>query len=139
MAHNDVPMKGRGQRKCVKVYVNGLKFAIQDELIVQMMKMVEEAYRLALKAEEKLNRRSVAKCRGVQERGQQRCPRMRSTEVRQRQIRLTIKKVLVLEPKVTLLQDTVVGNMVEEEDSMLLTSSLEQKGSDHLGVQSMRK
>ena len=34
-------------------YVNGLKFSIQDELSMHHVNSMEEAYQLALKAEEK--------------------------------------------------------------------------------------
>ena len=36
-------------------YMNGLKFSIQDELSMHHVKIMEEAYQLALKAEEKKN------------------------------------------------------------------------------------
>jgi hypothetical protein len=36
-------------------YVNCLKFSIQDELSMDRVRNVEEAYQLALKAEEKQN------------------------------------------------------------------------------------
>ena len=38
-------------------YVNGLKFSIQDELSMHRVSSMEEAYQLALKAEEKKNRK----------------------------------------------------------------------------------
>ena len=37
-------------------YINGLKFTIQDELSMHRVNSMEEAYHLALKAEEKQNR-----------------------------------------------------------------------------------
>lgn len=37
-------------------YINGLSYAIQDELVIQHMMIVDEAYQLALRAEEKLAR-----------------------------------------------------------------------------------
>ena len=40
-------------------YVNCLKFFIQDELSMHRVRNVEEAYRLALKVEEKQNRQFV--------------------------------------------------------------------------------
>ena len=40
----------------VAMYVNCLKFPIQDELSMHRVHNVEEAYQLALKAEEKQNR-----------------------------------------------------------------------------------
>ncbi len=39
--------------KMVARYVNGLKFSIQDELGMYHVNCIEEAYQLALKAEEK--------------------------------------------------------------------------------------
>ena len=39
-------------------YINGLSYAIQDELVVQHVTSFNEAYQLALRVEEKLNRRS---------------------------------------------------------------------------------
>ncbi|KAH9322623.1 hypothetical protein KI387_017262, partial [Taxus chinensis] len=38
-------------------YLNGLRLTIQDEIDILMPKSVEEAYRVALRAEEKLSRR----------------------------------------------------------------------------------
>lgn len=37
-------------------YINGLKFTIQDELIMHHVNSMEEAYQLTLKAEEKQNK-----------------------------------------------------------------------------------
>jgi len=39
-------------------YINGLSYAIQDELVIQHVTSVDEAYQLALRVEEKLARRS---------------------------------------------------------------------------------
>lgn len=41
-------------------YVNGLRYQLQDELALLKVNSVDEAYQLALKAEEKLNRRGKA-------------------------------------------------------------------------------
>jgi hypothetical protein len=38
----------------VSRYLNGLRYDIQDELIMSTIKTVEDAYQMALKAEEKL-------------------------------------------------------------------------------------
>jgi hypothetical protein len=46
-------------------YVNCLKFSIQDELNMHRVQSVEEAYRLALKAEETLNRQFAQRNRGA--------------------------------------------------------------------------
>ena len=46
-------------------YVNGLKLEIQDEIGILSPKTVEEAYQMALKAEEKLLRNHYAKGRGT--------------------------------------------------------------------------
>ena len=55
----------------VDMYVNGLRFDIQDELSLLSLKFVEEAYQIAMKAEEKLTRkqsqRTKAKCSGGKE------------------------------------------------------------------------
>ena len=45
-------------------YVNGLKFSIQDELSMHRVNSMEEAYQLALKAEEKQNRQYNQRNRG---------------------------------------------------------------------------
>ena len=45
-------------------YVNGLKFFIQDELSMHRVSSMEEAYQLALKAEEKHNRQYNQRNRG---------------------------------------------------------------------------
>ena len=42
-------------------YVNALRFQLQDELAMVKVSFVDEPYQLALKAKEKLNRRSKAK------------------------------------------------------------------------------
>ena len=44
-------------------YVNGLRFDIQDELSLLSLRSVEEAYQVALKAEEKLMRRQSQKAK----------------------------------------------------------------------------
>lgn len=46
------------KEETVARYINGLSYAIQDELVVQHVTSVDEAYQLALRVEEKLNRRS---------------------------------------------------------------------------------
>ena len=46
-------------------YVNCLKFSIQDELSMHRVRNVEEAYQLALKAEEKQNRQFVQRNKGT--------------------------------------------------------------------------
>jgi hypothetical protein len=38
-------------------YVNGLKFQIQDEMSTHYFQTMDEAYQIALKVEEKLNRK----------------------------------------------------------------------------------
>jgi uncharacterized protein YjbK len=38
-------------------YLNGLRYDIQDELSMLTIRMVEDAYQLSLKAEEKLSRK----------------------------------------------------------------------------------
>lgn len=39
-------------------YINGLSYTIQDELVIQRVTLVNEAYKLALRVEEKLSRHS---------------------------------------------------------------------------------
>jgi hypothetical protein len=46
-------------------YVNCLKFSIQDELSMHRVCSVEEAYQLALKAKEKINRQFSQRNRGA--------------------------------------------------------------------------
>ena len=46
-------------------YVNGLRLEIQDEIGLLSPKTVEEAYQMALKAEEKLLRKKSTKKRGT--------------------------------------------------------------------------
>ena len=46
-------------------FVNGLKLDIQDEIGLLSPKIVEEAYHMALKAQEKLLRKQSAKKRGT--------------------------------------------------------------------------
>ena len=41
------------------IYVNGLKFSIQDELSMHRVNSMEEDYQLALKAKEKHNRKYI--------------------------------------------------------------------------------
>jgi hypothetical protein len=45
-------------------YLNGLRYDIQDELSMVTIKMVEEAYQMALKAKEKLSRKKGQRGRG---------------------------------------------------------------------------
>jgi hypothetical protein len=44
--------------------MNGLRYEIQDELNLATIRMVEDAYQLALKAEEKLSRKQSQRGRG---------------------------------------------------------------------------
>jgi len=46
-------------------YMNGLRMEIQDEISILSPKIVEEAYQMALKVEEKLLRKQSAKARGT--------------------------------------------------------------------------
>jgi hypothetical protein len=46
-------------------YVNCLKFYIQDELSMHRVRSVEEAYQLALKAQEKKNQQFSQRIRGA--------------------------------------------------------------------------
>ena len=50
--------------KLVSRYVNCLKFSIQDEMSINRVHSMEEAYQLALKAEEKQNRQFSQRNRG---------------------------------------------------------------------------
>jgi hypothetical protein len=45
-------------------YINGLRYDIQDEIIIFFLKTVEDAYQASLKAEEKLARKQSQKVRG---------------------------------------------------------------------------
>src|ERR1700677_2388410 len=45
-------------------YMNGLRYNIQDEMIMVTIRTVEDAYQMALKAEEKLNRKQGQRGRG---------------------------------------------------------------------------
>ena len=45
-------------------YLNGLRYDIQDELSMLTIRMVEDSYQLALKAEEKLSRKQGQRGRG---------------------------------------------------------------------------
>eukprot|EP00253_Pinus_taeda_P019513 PITA_19513 len=58
---------GEAQDKDEKVarYVNGLRIEIQDEISLLSPKIVEEAYQIALKAEEKLKRKQSTRGRGT--------------------------------------------------------------------------
>ena len=46
------------EEETVARYINGLSYAIQDELVVQHLTSVDEAYQLALRVKEKLSRRT---------------------------------------------------------------------------------
>jgi hypothetical protein len=45
-------------------YMNGLRYKIQDEMIMMTIQTVEDAYEMALKAEEKLSRKQGQRGRG---------------------------------------------------------------------------
>jgi hypothetical protein len=45
-------------------YMNGLRYDIQDEMSMVTIRMVEDAYQMALKAEEKLSRKQGQRGRG---------------------------------------------------------------------------
>jgi hypothetical protein len=51
--------------KKVARYINGLRMEIQDEMSMLSLKTVDEAYQMALKAEEKLLRKQSAKGKGA--------------------------------------------------------------------------
>jgi hypothetical protein len=57
---------GHHERNDEKVarYLNGLRYEIQDELNLATIRTVEDAYQLALKAEEKLSRKQSQRGRG---------------------------------------------------------------------------
>jgi hypothetical protein len=60
-------------------YLNGLRYDIQDELSMVTIRTVEDAYQMALKAEEKLSRKQGQRGRGrSQPRGKSCCPRENS-------------------------------------------------------------
>lgn len=44
-------------------YVNGLKYSIQDEMSTHYFYIVDEAYRVSLKVEEKVNRKTQQELR----------------------------------------------------------------------------
>jgi len=48
----------------VSRYINGLRYDIHDEINMMTMKKVEDAYKVALKAEEKLVRKQSQQNRG---------------------------------------------------------------------------
>ena len=45
-------------------YINGLRYEIQDEINMMKMSIVEDAYHIALKVEEKLARKQIQRSRG---------------------------------------------------------------------------
>jgi hypothetical protein len=45
-------------------YMNGLRYEIQDEMSMATIQTVEDAYQMALKAEEKLSRKQIKRGRG---------------------------------------------------------------------------
>jgi hypothetical protein len=57
---------GQRERDEEKVsrYINGLRYEIQDELSMKTVRTVEDAYQMALKAEEKLARKKSQQNRG---------------------------------------------------------------------------
>jgi len=48
----------KDEEETMERYINGLSYAVQDELVIQHVTSVDEAYQLALRVEEKLARRS---------------------------------------------------------------------------------
>jgi hypothetical protein len=48
----------------VSRYMNGLRYDIQDEMSMTTIRMVKDAYQMALKAEEKLSRKKGQRGRG---------------------------------------------------------------------------
>jgi hypothetical protein len=48
----------------VAIYMNGMRYDIQDEMSMVMIRNVEDAYQIALKAEEKLARKKGQRGRG---------------------------------------------------------------------------
>eukprot|EP00253_Pinus_taeda_P002171 PITA_02171 len=68
-------------------YVNGLRMDIQDEISILSPKTVEEAYQMALRAEEKLMRKQSTKGRGGDARGRGSFSRGRGDKGRGREVR----------------------------------------------------
>jgi hypothetical protein len=65
-------MEGHRESDDEKVsrYMNGLRYDIQDEMSMMMIQNVEDAYQMALKAEEKLSRKQGQRGQGkIQARG----------------------------------------------------------------------
>jgi hypothetical protein len=48
----------------VSRYMNGLRYDIQDEMSMKTIRMVEDAYQMVLKAQEKLSRKPTQRGRG---------------------------------------------------------------------------
>jgi hypothetical protein len=48
----------------VSIYINGLRYEIQDEINMMTIKTVEDAYDIALKVEDKLDRMKSQRSRG---------------------------------------------------------------------------
>ena len=69
--------------KVVARYVNGLKYAIQDELSLLRFIIVREAYQLALKNEETLMRKSIpAKAKTIARGGRTILPKGQSSRTK---------------------------------------------------------
>ena len=48
----------------VSIYMNGLRYDIQDEMSMMIVRTVEDAYQMALKAKEKLSQKKSQRGRG---------------------------------------------------------------------------
>jgi hypothetical protein len=55
--------------QCVAIYVNGLKYLIEDEMSMHYFHTVDEAYQVSLKVGEKVDRKTKQKLRGRGRRG----------------------------------------------------------------------
>ena len=55
--------------------MNGLRYKIQDEMSMMTIGMVEDAYQMALKLEEKLSQKQGQRGRGKSQARQISCPR----------------------------------------------------------------
>jgi hypothetical protein len=97
-------------------YMNGLRYDIQDEMSMTTIRTVEDAYQMALKAEEKLSRKPAQRGRGRVSREVNQLPRINSRSPRRtgRDLRVKLKEV---EPHSE-------GHMLNREGSKMISEEI---------------
>jgi hypothetical protein len=117
-------------------YMNGLRYDIQDEMSMTTIRTVEDAYQMALKAEEKLSRKPAQRGRGRSQQKVSQLPKIGSRNPRMtgRSLRLEQKEVEVHSEASTLNSEGSRQNRAE--DTLTITHFLVPEVEEEAEVES---